>query len=82
MRVTTAEELAEIIGPELMTEVRDRLGGQRIYIPTTAPDRHEFIAQRFDDVIGIAPSVMSAYQIVAQETDVAVRTVRRVVTTH
>lgn len=80
--MTMADELAHIIGPELMQEVRRRLGGQRVYIPATAPDRHQFIAQRFDDVIGFAPSVMSAYEIVAGETDVAVRTVQRVVTTH
>ena len=75
---SAASELHEIIGDELMEQVCDRLGGQRVYIPRTWYCSEE-LADAFNRVIHEATTVGSAYETVAEEFSVSPRTVQRAV---
>ena len=76
-----ASQLMGIVGPELMDEICNALGGQTIYIPCRSPDfaRDNRVCAEFNEVIHEAPSVGSAYARVAAIEDVSPRTVQRII---
>ena len=77
--MSQARRLEAIIGRELMDRVCAEFGGERVYIPTSPPHRREEIVVTFNHTIGDAPSVMTAYEEVADVTGYSVRTVQRAV---
>lgn len=79
MTDSVAIELQSIIGESAMGIICDRFGGQRIYIPHTAPSRAQRIADDFKRVIPTAGSVGLAYEQVASTHHVSPRTVQRIV---
>ena len=79
MSTITATDVLAVIGPDLMDELCDKFGGQKVYIPQVVPDRSEKIAADFNRLIHGSASVGIASELVALENGVSTRTVRRVI---
>jgi len=79
---SAATVLQQIVGDEIMAEICRELGGQRVYIPKAVPRQRPeplLVLTAFEEVLGTAPSITDAYQMVADTFHMSSRTVMRVV---
>ena len=73
--------LVDIVGHDKAEQLRDRLGGETVYVPRRPSCKYDpdELREAFERVIARAESVTDAYQNVADELHVSARTVRRIV---
>jgi len=73
--------LQDIIGADLMKEVCNHLGGERVYIPTRPFDenRNDKIERVFVSGVRSGATCMSAYEIAANHVQLSVSRVRQIV---
>jgi hypothetical protein len=81
--MTDTQILCEIVGPEKMKEIMERLGGRRICVPQfriwlTDANRSNLVTI-FSESQRQGSTVMNSYQIAADEAGVSVRQAQRVV---
>ena len=81
--MTDTQILCEIVGPEKMKEIMERLGGGRICVPQfriwlTDANRSNLVTI-FSESQRLGAAVMNSYQIAADEAGVSVRQAQRVV---
>ena len=81
--MTDTQLLCKIVGPDILRDLQDQLGGRMVYIPASRfPElmvRNDHIITVYSESLNQGSTAMNAYKRAAEETGISVRQVQRVV---